>query len=69
MVVSILTDVFNYSFAQGAIPTKGVITLLKKERNLIWEDLEDYRLITLLKGEFKIWPGSWRIISGWLSGI
>ena len=33
MFVPILTDMFNYWFAQGAIPgsvTKGVITLLKK---------------------------------------
>ena len=48
----ILTDVFNHWFAQGAIPgciTKGVITLLKKGGRHVWEDLDDYRPITLLK--------------------
>ena len=51
MFVPNLTDVFNYWFAQGAIRgsiTKGVITLLKKGGRYIWEDLDDYRSITLL---------------------
>ena len=44
-------------FAQGAIPgsiTKGVITLLKKGGRHVWEDLDDYRPITLLNAELKI---------------
>ena len=52
MFVPILTDVFNHWFAQGAILgsiTKGVITLLKKGGKYVWEDLDDYRPITLLK--------------------
>ena len=51
MFVPILTDVFNHWFAQGAIPgsiTKGVITLLRKGGRHVWEDLDDYRSITLL---------------------
>ena len=63
MFVPILTDVFNYWFAQGAIPgsvTKGVITLLKKSGRHVWEGLDDYRPITLLNTEF--WPGSKRIV-------
>ena len=42
---------FNHWFAQGAIPgsvTMGVITLLKKGDRHVWEDLDDYRPITLL---------------------
>ena len=57
MIVPILTDKFNRWFAQGAIPgsvTKGVITLLKKGGRLVWEGLDDYRVITLLKTELKI---------------
>ena len=57
MFVPILTDVFNHWFAQGAIPgsiTKGVITLLKKGDRHVWEDLDDYRPITLLNAELKI---------------
>ena len=57
MFVPILTDVFNHWFAQGAIPgsiTKGVITLLKKGGRHVWEDLDDYRPITLLNAELKI---------------
>ena len=57
MFVSILTDVFNHWFAQGAILasiTKGVITLLKKEGRHVWEDQDDYRPITLLNTELKI---------------
>ena len=57
MIVPILTDMFNHRFAQGTIPhsvTKGVITLLKKGDRHIWEDLDDYRPITLLNTEIKI---------------
>ena len=57
MFVPILTDVFNYWFIQGVIPgsiTKGVITLLKKGGRRVWEDLDDYRPITLLNTELKI---------------
>ena len=57
MSVPILTDMFNYLFAQGAIPgsvTKGVITLLKKGGRHVWEGLDDYRPITLLNTELKI---------------
>ena len=42
---------FSHWFAQGAIPgsiTKGVITLLKKGSWHVWEELNDYRPITLL---------------------
>ena len=45
------TDMFNYWFAQGAIPgsaTKGVITLLKKGGKHVGAGLDDYRPITLL---------------------
>ena len=55
--VPILTDMFNYWFAQGAIPgsvTKGMIPLLKKGGRYVWEDLDDYRPITLLNTELKI---------------
>ena len=48
---------FNHWFGQGAIPgsvTKGVITLLKKGGRHVWEGLDDYRPITLLKTELKI---------------
>ena len=54
--VPILTDVFNHWFAQGAIPdsiTKGVITLLKKGDRHVWEDLDDYRPITMLNTKLK----------------
>ena len=47
---------FNHWFAQGAIPgsnTKSVITLLKKGDRHGWEDLDDYKLITLLNKELK----------------
>ena len=57
MFVSILTDVFNHWFAQGAIPgsiTKGLITLLKKEGRHVCGELNDYRPITLLNTELKI---------------
>ena len=56
MFVPILTDMFNQWFAQGVIPdsiTKGVITLLKKGARHVWEDLDDYRPITLLNTELK----------------
>ncbi len=58
MFVPILTDMFNHWFAQGAIPgsvIKGVITLLKKVGRHIWEGLDDYRPITPLNTELKIW--------------
>ena len=45
------TDVSNYWFAQGAIPGKGVTTLLKKGDKHVWKELDDYRLITLLNIE------------------
>ena len=57
MFVPILTDMFNHWFAQGAIPgsiTKGMITLLKKGGRHVWEELDDYRPITLLNTEVKI---------------
>ena len=50
MFVPILTELC----AQGAIPdsiTNGVITLLKKGGRHVWEDLDDYRPITLLNRE------------------
>ena len=55
--VTILMDMFNHWFAQGAIPvsiTKGVFTLLKKGGRHVCEGLDDYRLITLLNTELKI---------------
>ncbi len=57
MFVSILTDMFNHWFAQGAIPgsiTKGVFSLLKKEGWHVRGELDDYRPITLLNTELKI---------------
>ena len=51
MFVAFLTDIFNNWCALGAIPcciTKGVIPLLKKRGRHIWEDLDNYRPITLL---------------------
>ena len=57
MIVPILMDIFNHWFAQGAIPgsiTKDVITLLKKSGRHVWEGLDDYSPITLLKTELKI---------------
>ena len=57
MFVPILTDMFNHWFAQGAIPgniTKVVITLLNKGGRHVWEELDDYRPITLLNTELKI---------------
>ena len=57
MFVPILTDMFNHWFSQGAIPgsiTKSVITLLRKGCWHVWEDLDDYRPITLLSTELKI---------------
>ena len=58
MFVPILMDMFNCWFGQGAIPgnvTKGMITLLKKGGRHVWEGLDDYRPITLLNTELKIW--------------
>ena len=57
MFVPILMDVFNHWFVLGAIPgsiTKEIITLLKKGGKHIWEELDDYRPITLLNTELKI---------------
>ena len=57
MFVLILTDMFNHWFAHGAIPgsvIKGMITLLKKGGSYVWEELDDYRPITLLNTELKI---------------
>ena len=57
MFVPIRTDVFNHWFTLGAIPgsvTKGVITLLMKGGRHIWEELDDYRPITLFNTELKI---------------
>ena len=57
MFIPILTDMFNYWFAQGAIPgsiTKGVIALLKKDDRHVRGELDDYRPITLLNTELKI---------------
>ena len=48
---------FSHWFAQGAIPgciTKDVITLMKKGSRHVWEDLDDYRPISLLNTELKI---------------
>ena len=57
MFVPILTDMFHHWFAQRAISdsvTKGVITLVKKGDRHVWEELDDYRPITLLNTELKI---------------
>ena len=57
MFVPILTDIFNHWFAERPILgniTKGVITLLKKGGRHFWEDLDDYRPITLLNTKLKI---------------
>ena len=57
MFVPILTDVFNHLLALRAIPdsvTKDVITLLKKGGRYVWEELDDYKLKTLLNTELKI---------------
>ena len=57
MFVPILKDMFNNWFAQGGIPgsvTQGVITLLKKCGRHVWEGLDDYRPITPLNTELKI---------------
>ena len=56
--VPILMDMFNHWFTQRAIPgsiTKGMITLLKKGGRHVWEDLDDYRPITLLNTEIMAW--------------
>ena len=60
MFISILTNMFNHWFAQGAIPgsvTKGMITLLKKGGKHVWEGLDDYRPITLLNTVKDFGPG------------
>ena len=57
MFVPILTDAFNYWFAKEVIPesiTKSMITLLKKGGWHVWEDLDDYRPLTLLNTELEI---------------
>ena len=56
----ILMDIFIHWFALRAIPssvTKGVITLPRKVGRHVWEELDDYRPITLLNTELKIWSG------------
>ena len=56
MFVPILTDMSNHWFPLEVIPgsiTKGVIILLKQGSKHIWEDLDDYRLITLLNTRVK----------------
>ena len=48
---------FNHWFARGVIPgnvTKGVIPLLKKDGRHFWEELDDYKPITLLNTDLKI---------------
>ena len=48
---------FNHFFTQRATPgsiTKRVITLMKKGGRHVWEDLDDYRPITLLNTELMI---------------
>ena len=57
MFVPILTDMYNHWFAQGAIPfsvTKRMIILLKKGGRHVLEGIDDYRPITLLNTELKI---------------
>ena len=57
LFVPILTDIFNLLFAQGVIPcifSKGVISLLKKGSRHVLEDIDTYKLITLLNTELKI---------------
>ena len=52
--------VFNHWFAQGVTPgsiTKGVITLLKKCSKHVWDELDDYRVITQLNTELGILAG------------
>ena len=53
MFVPTLTDMMNQLFAKGAI-TKGMITFLKKGGRHVWENLDDYRHITLLNTKLKI---------------
>ena len=57
MLVPILMAVFNHWFAQGAIPgsiIKGMIILLKKGGRDVWEELDNFRLITLLNNFVKL---------------
>ena len=57
MFVPILMDMFNRWFTKGTIPgsiTKGLIPLLKKGGRHVWEELDDYKPITLLNTELKI---------------
>ena len=57
MSVLFLTNVFNHWFSQVAIAlsiTKGVISLPKNGGRHVWEDLDDYRPITLVNKELKI---------------
>ena len=66
MIVPILTDMFNHWFAQIIIPgsiSKGVILLLKKDGKHVWEELDDYRPITLLDIGLKIL--AW-VLANWL---
>ena len=69
MFVPILTDMFNHWFSQDAVlcsVTMGVIILLKKIGKDIWEDLDDYRPITLLNTELNIFS---RVLSNRLQLI
>ena len=71
MFVPILTDMFNHKFAQGAIScsvTKDVIQLLKKGGRHVWEDLDNYRAITLLNTKLKILARGFRTVYSDLIG-
>ena len=55
--VPILTDMFTHCLIQEAIPgsvTQSAITLLKNSGRHVWEELDDYRPITLPNTELKI---------------
>ena len=71
MFLPILGDMLNHWLGQGAIPssvTKGVITLLEKGGRHIWEELYDYRPITLLNTELKILVRVLQLVTGDLIG-
>ena len=62
--VLILMDMFNHWFAQGAISgsiTQGMIPLMKKGGRHVWEELDNYRPLTLLNTELKIL--SWVLVN------
>ena len=57
MFVPILMNMFKHWFVQGDISgsiTKGVMTSLNNGGRHVWEDLDDYKPITLLNTEIKI---------------